>query len=267
MQPAAHKGTHTDGKSQPGYVGAEGNNLVDRDAHGVATRVGQIFWNFNPGTTTGFSPSSAFLRWSSDGCRTWSKETSPAAWRYQEKYAGKMYPRSASEGALVRAAHGWLVAALRTDLHPRFIEEFGSGPDWLEGTGVSGSNDDGATWSPVQILYESGRHHANLLRMPNGDLVMTLILRVDVRDGRLASYRRGCEAVVSHDNGLTWDVGHSYVLDEWEYYNGKNWPHGDCGHLYTTLLDDGSLLTAYGNYLAKGACLIHWRPDAAPRTK
>jgi hypothetical protein len=32
-----------------------------------------------------------------------------------------------------------------------------------------------------------------------------------------------------------------------------------CGHLSSTLLADGSILTGYGNYLTGGA-LIRWRP-------
>lgn len=60
--------------------------------------------------------------------------------------------------------------------------------DSLEGTGVSVSRDDGRTWSPVQALFEAGRHHAHLLTMPNGDIVMTMTVRADVRDRRLASY-------------------------------------------------------------------------------
>ena len=47
--------------------------------------------------------------------------------------------------------------------------------------------------------------------------------------GRLASYRRGCDAVISHDNGRSWDVDRMYVL------------------------------TAYGNYKNAGA-LIRWKP-------
>jgi hypothetical protein len=261
MQPAANKGTHVDGKSQPGYWGAEGNNLVDRDAKGVATRVAQVGWNYDAGSSHPLAPAIGMFRWSSDGGRTWSRETLPDVWRFRVEHGGKTYVRGASEGSLVRAANGWLVAALRTDMPPRYFDTPGRN-DNLEGTGVSVSKDDGATWSPIQTLFDAGRHHAHLVRLANGDLVMTLIVRTDVREGRLASYRRGCEAVVSHDNGLTWDLGRKYVLDEYEFTDGVQWFNGECGHLSTAVLDDGSLLTCYGNYLAKGACLIRWRPAA-----
>ena len=67
----------------------------------------------------------------------------------------------------------------------------------LEGTAISISKDDGKTWSDMDILFYAGRHHANLQRMPNGDLVCTTNVRTDCDDTehKLASYRRGCDAV------------------------------------------------------------------------
>jgi len=38
--------------------------------------------------------------------------------------------------------------------------------DSLEGTAISISKDDGKTWSDMQILFDAGRHHANLQRLP-----------------------------------------------------------------------------------------------------
>jgi len=182
----------------------------------------------------------------------------PQEWRWQETYEGKTYTRGVSEGSLVRAANGWLVAALRTDMPVRYLDQ--PNDDSLEGTGVSVSEDNGKTWTPIKLLFDAGRHHAHLLAMPNGDIVMTVTVRDDVRDGKLASYRRGCEAIVSHDNGLTWDLDHRYVLDEFEFYDAEKWYDGECGHLYSTLLDDGSVLTVHNNYLTMGMTLIKWRP-------
>ena len=97
----------------------------------------------------------------------------------------------------------------------------------------------------------------NLICAPAGNLVMTYILRQDLRNGKTVSYRRGCEALVSHDNGLSWNVGERYILDELNYFDGVN--STICGHLSSALLDDGSILTTYGNYLT-GSPLIRWRP-------
>ena len=71
---------------------------------------------------------------------------------------------------------------------------------------------------------------------------------------------RGCEAIVSHDNGLTWDLKGKYVLDEWEFFDSFNPVSAQCGHLYSVLLDDGAVLTAHNNYLTMGITLIRWHP-------
>ena len=71
--------------------------------------------------------------------------------------------------------------------------------------------------------------------------------------------RCGCEAVVSHDNGLTWDVDHMYILDEFSAIGLPRWYEGKCGRLDSICLDDGMVLTTYGNY-HNGGALILWKP-------
>jgi hypothetical protein len=46
-------------------------------------------------------------------------------------------------------------------MHPRYFNQ--PAVDHYEGTGVSISKDDGRTWSPVNVLNDAGRLHANLL--------------------------------------------------------------------------------------------------------
>lgn len=261
LQAAANGGTRPDGETVPGFFGVEGNALVDYDAAGRVTQVAQIGWNFEKGKPwPAASSAGGILRWSRDGGRTWTNETIPNAWTFQAPHGDRMETRGVSEGSLVRAANGWLVAAVRADMPPRFVD--GPNDDSLEGTAVSISKDDGKTWSPAQVLFEAGRHHADLLRLPNGDLLMTLIVRNDVAPGELrnASSRRGCEAVLSRDNGLTWDVEHRYIVDSFDYLDPEHWFDGKCGHLSSCLLDDGSVLTVYGNYVKAGAVMVRWRP-------
>ncbi len=262
LQAAANKGDNGHGAA-PGFFGAEGNAWVDRDKQGTAVRFGQIGWNYDVKTRWPLDPANGIIRWSRDGGRSWSDESLPKVWRFTEEHQGKTFTRGVSEGALVRAANGWLVAALRTDIPARYLDVPHN--DSLEGTGISISKDDGKTWSPLNILFDAGRHHAHLLRLPNGDLVMTLIVRVDVQNGKLASYRRGLEAIVSRDHGHTWDVAGKYVLDAFTFLDPKQWFNGECGHLSSALLDDGSILSCYANYLTKGVSLIRWKPRRITR--
>lgn len=239
-------------------INTEGNYLVDRDESGRAVRIAAFGWM---GPRDYHYPTDAALggfHWSYDDGRTWSAELCPREWTWEETFEGQTYRRGVSEGSLVRAANGWIVAALRTDMEARF---FRLSNDNLEGTGVSISRDDGRTWSPVQVLFPGGKMHAHLLVLPDGTLVLTYIVRQDIVDGRLSSYTRGCGAILSRDNGLTWDTEHEIMLDRFELADGT--PHTlPCGHLCSTLLADGVIVTSYGHYPSKGGCLIKWRPPA-----
>ena len=157
-----------------GYFGGEGNALVERRPAG--TRIFVIGFTYRKGTSFPADPAVGMLRWSDDGGHTWSKEVTPVAWLWQDSYQDKTYTRGISEGSLVRAANGWMVAALRSDMPYRFVNMHN---DNMEGIAVSISEDHGATWSPLNVLYQGGRMHANLLRMPDGLLVMTYIVRQD----------------------------------------------------------------------------------------
>lgn len=241
-----------------GRFDQEGNALVDYDANGIATRIMELGSNFGKGKFP-VARSRAFIRTSTDGGRTWTEQPAPKQWQWTDTYEGKTYERSVCEGSLVRAKNGWIVAAVRPDVPAKFFHRH---HDHYMGIAVSVSKDDGKTWTPLQFLYKLGRMHPHLLAMPNGDAVMGYILRQDLRDdGSFASYNRGCEAIVSHDGGMTWDLAHKYVLDAWQYVDPQKGPSTlACGHTCSVLLDNGDILTAYGQYLSKGIAMIRWRP-------
>ncbi|GIT30225.1 MAG: hypothetical protein Ct9H300mP1_22710 [Planctomycetaceae bacterium] len=83
--------------------------------------------------------------------------------------------------------------------------------------------------------------------MPNKDIVMTYVVRLGYVDDKDGFPQFGIEAVVSHDHGVNWDLDHRYLLHVW---SGKRkgetywWPSSQSTS--STLLPDGSILTAFG---------------------
>jgi hypothetical protein len=218
--------------------------LVERDpATGVVTRLIETGYDVNAAAyeaAKGEKYSFGCLRFSADEGRTWSRETRVPQWK------------GVSEVALLRAANGDLVAACRTDIPAKFK---GVTLDHFEGLGVSISKDSGKTWSEVKMLYDWGRHHPSLLLMPNHDIVMTYVVRLGYVRTPDGFPQFGIEAVVSHDNGQTWDLDHRYILHTWA--GNRKGPADKAGPgpqawwassqaTSTVLLPDGSLLTAFG---------------------
>ena len=236
-------------------VDSEGNSLVDRDEQGVAVLMAETGQTMSKGPFPEY-PCCGCIRFSRDGGRSWERFSWPQEWMWPDTYEGKQYERGVGEGGLVRAANGWIVAALRTDMAMRYVPLH---YDNFEGTAVSISKDEGKTWSPLNVVFGPGRHHATLVRLPNDDLVLTVVRRLDMHSGRLDSYRRGCDAVVSHDNGETWDAERMYILDDFAAIGTDKWYTVTCGHQFSISCGDGSVLTTYGNYRNAGA-LIHWTP-------
>ena len=205
------------GSLNGGHFHMEGNGYVDLGADGRPAKLWEIGWQYEEGKSHPNDDATGIVRWSTDAGRTWDGEIAPPQWKYTDNYAGERFLRGVSEGAIVRAGNGWLVAALRTDMLARYLCQ--PNDDSLEGTAVSISRDEGQTWSEIDVLYDAGRHHANLLRLVNDDLLMTLIVRDDIRGQELATHNRGCDALVSSDNGSTWNLDRRYVLDAWPYYD------------------------------------------------
>jgi len=176
--------------------------------------------------------SQGFILFSKDEGQTWTQPARVPEWS------------GVSEVALARAKNGDLIGACRTDIPAYFP---GESLDHYEGLGISKSKDNGKTWSKLNMLYDWGRHHPSMVVLPDGDIVMTYVVRkgyIDTADG---FPQFGIEAIVSRDNGKTWDLDHKYILASWA---GKRtgdsawWPSSQATS--TLLLLDGSLLTAFG---------------------
>ena len=173
----------------------------------------------------------AYIRFSTDLGKTWTQDRSVPQWN------------GFNEAEMVRAKNGDLICCLRTIVHERYKER----NDHFGGMGVSISRDNGQTWSDVNRLYEWGRHHQSLVVMPNGDIVMSYVVREGYPPSKNGYPTFGIEAIVSHDHGQTWDLDHVYVLYEWdghllgsEYWLAGPWVTS------TALLPDGDLITIFG---------------------
>jgi len=244
----------------------EGNAWIDRDANGKAVAIHELGWHYTAGKRHPVDDATVVYRRSIDGGKTWIAEVTPPQWKFKMDHKGKTHLRGVSEGAIVRAKNGDLVAALRSDIPPKYFD--GPHDDNLEGTAISISKDNGKTWSEMNIFYYAGRHHANLQRLPNGDLVCTLVVRVDCNDTdhTLASYRRGMDALVSRDNGQTWNLDQRYELDAYNFVrNDGYWVDGKCGHIGAVALDDSQFISTYAHYQSGAAILVKWDPTASSK--
>jgi hypothetical protein len=269
--------------------------FVDRDrGTGKATLLGEARsvptgrpWGSKEGFYT-----RAMVWFSDDEGRSWSDPLFPPPWQ------------GISETALIRAANGDLVAGCRTPMPKRFADY---GHDHYCGVGISISRDNGKTWSNVNRLYEYGRHHPSFVLMPDGKLVMVYVVRMGYPD-TAGSYpwpsyvkrvpselpgsgdpkteepfpQYGIEAVVSHDNGQTWDLDHRYML---VVYPGSISTTAENVHHYwdsavqgtsSLVMPDGSILTAFGSgyrvdpdpsapqFWPRDIGLIQWRLNPGP---
>ncbi len=235
--------------------------LVDTDPKtGDVTRILRGYWRglrqWRPGLRGPYCQ--AYVTSSYDGGKTWNDKVEPKDWL------------SVNEVTLVRAKNGDIVAACRMDIN-KHLEV--TAMDDYTGMGVSISKDNGKTWSnpfdPKNMLFDFGRHHAWMVCMPNGDIVMTYIVRRGYLDSADGHPQFGIEAVVSHDNGKTWDLDHRYVLHT---YKGtvpacESWAfQGSPSNASTAVLPDGSLLTAFNMEYTKIG-LVHWKLNDAGLNK
>jgi hypothetical protein len=211
--------------------------LVDRDpVTGKVTRVvetcySQVISAAAPGIER--LECQGRIRFSSDEGRTWTEAQVVPQWK------------GVNEVALLRARNGDLIGACRTDIPPRINKD--TDLDYNCGLAVSVSQDNGRTWSKLQRLYEYGRHQPSMGLLPNGGVVMTYAARLGYTNTPDGFPQFGVEAIVSHDNGQSWDLDHRYLLHTWVGGNkGKNFFAGAPQSTSSLSLSDGEILTAFG---------------------
>jgi hypothetical protein len=229
--------------------------MVDKNASGYVTRLAEGGYTVTDQTNEfGFQVTQGHIRFSTDEGYSFPQVITPPQWL------------GVSEIALTRAANGDIVASCRTNIST--APPPGTyATDFYSGLGTSVSQDNGLTWSPVNHLYEYGRHMPSTALLPNGDLVMSYVVRAGYgRDPENNRERFGIEAVVSHDNGQTWDMDNRYILDQWTSTQDGTDGWMSCPQSTTTVvLPDGSILTEYGtgenvvaNTLPRDVKIVHW---------
>ena len=206
--------------------------FVDRDpTTGQVTRLLETRYQENGAFDTAGYFSQGCLRTSSDEGKTWGAETKVPQWK------------GANEIVLCRAQNGDLVAACRTDNAPQFL---GRCDDQYSGLATAVSHDEGRTWSELNRLYEWGRHHPGLVAMPNGDLVLTYVVRKGYAADKDGRNRFGIEALLSHDHGQSWDLDHKYLLAvNSSVMSGERADWGSPQSTSNVLLPEGDLLTTF----------------------
>ena len=168
----------------------------------------------------------SLLRRSRDGGRTWGDELwLPPEWL-------------TSEGAITRARDGALVIALRTSQAPGLP----SYSDHWRRITTARSMDEGKTWTDHQVHFQYGKVHSRLLTLSSGDILLTYAVRMGELDGEVY---HGIEAVLSSDNGKTWDWDRRFILFRWAMHQSMHSPQ-------SIELADGRILTLFGyHYDAK----------------
>ena len=172
-------------------------------------------------------PSRSWLFRSSDGGRTWAEHTEVKVWDRPESMFG--------EASLTRLHDGRILAAGRVsgdvlidDIQPPRGTPTPSGDESGDHMILSESADGGITWSEPRPFLNYAVVHAHLLALADGRLLCSY-----------ATYHLpfGIFAVLSDDNGETWDTEHPIQLAmSLDMYTG--WPT-------SIQLPDGDILTAY----------------------
>lgn len=137
------------------------------------------------------------LRESTDAGETWT------AWRGIPEFG------IASEIALGYNAKGEILAGIR-----RAVVSGAVADDHYSQLLTSVSRDGGKTWLSPKVAAGCGRHHPCFALLPDGRVVLTYVVRLGYpkEDGKFAY---GVEAVISYDDGQTWDTDHRYILAKW----------------------------------------------------
>ena len=127
-----------------------------------------------------------------------------------------------------------------------------TGDDSINRMMMTRSLDDGLTWSPLKNFGDYASHYPRVLRLRDGRLLLTYTQR-----GFL--YPIGLRAILSCDDGETWDFNYDQIVIEGFTPWGRE---GGGGFGNTLQLADGTLISCY-SYRGDDDCthieVVRWR--------
>ena len=126
----------------------------------------------------------------------------------------------------------------RNELPYGYVEQWFDGNEGHDFLAATESLDGGRTWSkrrPVTGYMEVPGH---VMQLKNGRLLLTYGSR---------HYPMGAQAILSNDEGVTWDKSNSYML-AWNggfFWNSPRLHPYPNGHPYSTQRQDGAIVSLY----------------------
>jgi hypothetical protein len=177
---------------------------------------------------------------SKDGGQTWDRSGPPVKIGSYGKRAYDNYDAFFTEDFTFRNRSGRLLHFIRCGPpSPMYPMNDGrttpTGDDSGDRMMRCDSTDNGQTWGEVRDLGDYGMHYPRVLRLADGRLLLTFTQRSTV-------YPIGLQAVLSYDDGKTWDLHSDRIIVE-----GKTpWGMASGGGFGNTLqLKDGTLISCY----------------------
>ena len=180
------------------------------------------------------------------GAYVWTSKDRGKTWQCSKpvqmgRYKGKVYDNEDcffAEDFTYRTKKGkllhWIRCGPPSPMHPMDDgRPVPMGDDSMDRTMWCTLSDGGRTWSDIRDFGEYGRMYPRVLRLRDGRLLLTYTQRNLV-------YPIGLRAVLSHDDGDTWDLTHDQLVLE-----GKTpWGTAQGGGFGNTLeLKDGTLVS------------------------
>ena len=202
--------------------------------------------------------------WASrDGGATWDKSAPPVNIGTYHDRPCDNWDGFFSEDFTFRAQSGKLLHFIRCGPpSPMYPMEDGrtvaSGDDGIDRMLRCESTDEGQTWTDLRDHGDYGMHYPRIIRLQDGRLLMTFTQRSTF-------YPIGLQAILSDDDGETWDFNSDRIIIE-----GKTpWGMDQGGGFGNTVqLADGTLVSCYTYRGADNAThleVVRWALPPAPR--